>query len=61
MDLKIMTDSSRDNSSLSISKQKIVFVGDVAVGKTSIINTLLETNFKETYDVNKNSTINLYL
>ena len=56
-----MTDSSRDNSSLSISKQKIVFVGDVAVGKTSIINTLLETNFKETYDVNKNSTINLYL
>jgi len=53
MDLKVLTEYSSDISSLSISKQKIVFVGDVSVGKTSIINSLLNSNFKETYDVNK--------
>jgi len=53
MDIKISTENSSDISSLSITKQKIVFVGDVAVGKTSIINVLLNSNFKENYEVCK--------
>lgn len=53
MDLKISTEHSVDISSISITKQKIVFVGDVSVGKTSIINSLLNSNFKEIYDVKK--------
>jgi GTPase SAR1 family protein len=32
-------------------KHKIVFVGDIAVGKTSIIFRLLENQFKESYEV----------
>jgi GTPase SAR1 family protein len=32
-------------------KHKIVFVGDIAVGKTSIIYRLLENKFKESYEV----------
>jgi len=51
MDLKISTEHSSDLSSISITKQKIVFVGDVSVGKTSIINSLLNSNFRENYDV----------
>lgn len=51
MDFKIVTDASYDNSSISISKQKIVFVGDVAVGKTSIINSLIDSKFKDNYEV----------
>ncbi len=38
-------------SQISILRQKIVFVGDVAVGKTSIISRLIDNKFKENYDV----------
>ena len=37
--------------SINLVRYKIVFVGDVAVGKTSIINRLMENKFSETYDV----------
>lgn len=42
--------SSYDTSSITTSRQKAVFVGDVAVGKTSIMNRFIENKFNETYD-----------
>ena len=32
-------------------KHKLVFLGDIYVGKTSIINRFTENKFNETYDV----------
>jgi GTPase SAR1 family protein len=51
-----MVDNLNDNSidggtSLSMVRHKIVFIGDVATGKTSIINRFLDNNFKDNYDV----------
>lgn len=47
-----MDDISIDgNNSLSMVRHKIVFIGDVAVGKTSIIYRFIENKFKETYEV----------
>ena len=43
-------DKSYDTSSITTSRHKIVFVGDVAVGKTSIMNRFIEGKFSETYD-----------
>jgi len=43
--------------SLSQTKQKIVFIGDICVGKTSIINSILESKFRESYEVKKNNKI----
>ena len=41
-----------DNVSInSLIRQKVVFVGDVSVGKTSIITRFIENKFKEIYDV----------
>jgi Ras-related protein Rab-6A len=39
-----------DQSSYAMVRQKLVFVGDVAVGKTSIINCLIGHKFKDTYE-----------
>lgn len=47
----VSDDYSIDNSTLRSVRQKVVLVGDVAVGKTSIINRFTENKFKETYDV----------
>jgi len=44
-------DISIDNSTLRSVRQKVVLVGDVAVGKTSIIYRFTENKFNETYDV----------
>ena len=44
-----MNDSNLDVS-YQISRQKIILTGDVAVGKTSIINTLLGTKFTDEYE-----------
>lgn len=44
-----MNDSNMDIS-YQISRQKIIFTGDVAVGKTSIINALLNSKFSEEYE-----------
>lgn len=38
-------------SQLQLIKQKVIFVGDVSVGKTSIINRLIDNTFKENYEV----------
>lgn len=51
MEFKTNTEASVDNSHIAIIRQKIVCVGDIAVGKTSIINTFLEAKFRETYEV----------
>ena len=52
MEYKTNTEgSNNDNSQIAIVRQKIVCVGDVSVGKTSIINSFLESKFKEVYEV----------
>jgi len=43
--------SIQNNDSLRVVRQKIVFVGDVSVGKTSIINRFIENKYKDNYDV----------
>jgi len=47
----VSEDYSIDVSTVRCVRQKIVLVGDVAVGKTSIINRFIENKFKETYEV----------
>jgi len=37
--------------SMIMTRHKIVFVGDVSVGKTSILTRFTENQFNETYDV----------
>lgn len=44
------TDISFD-ATLSLLRFKIVFVGDASVGKTSIINQIMDNKFKEDYEV----------
>ena len=44
------TDISFDDT-LSLLRFKIVFVGDASVGKTSIINQIMDNKFKEDYEV----------
>ena len=44
-----MEDSNSDIS-YQINRQKIILIGDVAVGKTSIINTLLGAKFNDQYE-----------
>ena len=44
------TDLSLDIS-VNLVRQKVVFVGDVSVGKTSIINRFIENKFNDNYDV----------
>lgn len=43
--------NSIDENSMSMVRHKIIFVGDVAVGKTSLIKRLVDNQFKELYDV----------
>jgi len=45
-----MNDSSLETTAETI-RNKIVIVGDVFVGKTSIMNKFVENVFKEAYDV----------
>ena len=47
----IDNDSIDGNNSISTIRHKIVFIGDVSVGKSSIITRFIEGKFKETYDV----------
>lgn len=46
-------DISLENA-LNLQRFKIVFVGDVSVGKTSIINQIMDSKIKEDYEVCKN-------
>lgn len=46
-----MNDGSVDvSSSIDAVRYKIVFVGDISVGKTSIMNRFIENKFSEIYD-----------
>ena len=40
------------NSIMAI-RYKMVFVGDICVGKTSIMNRFISNEFQDDYDVNK--------
>jgi GTPase SAR1 family protein len=52
MELKNTSDISVSvDVSMNLIRYKIVFVGDVAVGKTSIIGRLMDNKFNEDYDV----------
>jgi GTPase SAR1 family protein len=44
-------DTSLSTSTTGILRQKIVVVGDVFVGKTSIVNCFIEAKFKDNYEV----------
>ncbi len=44
------TDLSLDIT-VNLIRHKMVFVGDVSVGKTSIINRFVENKFNDNYDV----------
>jgi Ras-related protein Rab-6A len=43
-------EDSVDNS-ISVTRHKIIFVGDASTGKTSIINRIIDNPFNETYEV----------
>ena len=43
-------EDSVDNS-ISVTRHKIIFVGDAATGKTSIINRIIDNPFNDTYEV----------
>ena len=45
------TFDNQSEHSTSMIRTKIVFVGDIAVGKSSIIYRLLENKFKDNYEV----------
>lgn len=47
-----LNENSIDNhNSISMVRHKIVFIGDISVGKTAIISRFTEDVFKENYDV----------
>lgn len=39
------------SASFTITRQKLIVVGDIGVGKTSIVNAFLGQPFKEDYEV----------
>ena len=44
-------DNTEGCNSIMMIRHKVVFVGDVCVGKTSVMCRFIENNFKDTYDV----------
>ncbi len=46
-----MNDTSDLGTSVMTIRYKMVFVGDVFVGKTSIMNRFISSDYKEAYDV----------
>lgn len=48
-----MTDEVSVESSNDTVRNKIVFVGDMSVGKTSVMVRFMENDFKEAYNVFK--------
>lgn len=60
-----MTEDSNISRSLNFIKHKIVFLGDTAVGKTSIINRFIFDNFQEqdhpTYSIFSFNLFNIFI
>jgi GTPase SAR1 family protein len=50
MELKNTSDVSLDIT-VNLIRYKVVFVGNVSVGKTAIINRFIENTFNDNYDV----------
>jgi len=48
------------NSIMTI-RYKLVFVGDICVGKTSVMNRFISNNFSGDYDVTNLIFLNLFL
>jgi GTPase SAR1 family protein len=46
-----MVDKIEEEVSTPVSRQKIVFVGDISVGKTSIITRFVDSKYSESYEV----------
>lgn len=44
--------SIENSNSISLERHKIVFIGDVSVGKTSILTRFLDNKYKDSYEVN---------
>ena len=42
-------------------RYKLVFVGDINVGKTSVMNRFISDDFSGEYDVNKVNNINIII
>jgi GTPase SAR1 family protein len=51
MDNKQGTEVSLDGSNFTMMRHKVIVVGDVAVGKTSIINGFLNVKISDNYTV----------
>ena len=47
-----MNNNSELGNSIMTVRYKLVFVGDVGVGKTSVMNRFITDQFSEEYDVN---------
>ncbi len=45
-------EASENVNSIMMVRHKVVFVGDVCVGKTSVMCRFVENKFRDTYDVN---------
>ena len=45
--------SIENSNSISLARHKLVFIGDVSVGKTSILTRFLDNKYKDSYEVNK--------
>lgn len=43
--------SIENSNSISLERHKIVFIGDVSVGKTSILTRFLDNKYKDSYEV----------
>ena len=48
-------------SSIMTIRYKLVFVGDINVGKTSVMNRFISDDFSGEYDVNKVNNINIII
>ena len=48
-------------NSIMTLRYKLVFVGDLSVGKTAIVNRFIKNNFSGDYDVKKINFLNLNL
>jgi GTPase SAR1 family protein len=52
-----MNDEDTGNSIMMV-RQKIVFVGDISVGKTSVMSRFTENKFRDHYDVKQTNIAN---